>query len=66
MSISSQSLQLSFTGHVTNTTDALKLFKACITSTLPHITRRPHSQECGQLICSGCVFIYKENASDIK
>lgn len=66
MSASSQSLQPSFTGYVANTTDALKLFEACLTGTLHHVARRPHNRERNQLIRSGCVFIYEENTSGIK
>lgn len=60
------SLQPTFTGHVANTPDALRLFEACLTGQLHHVPRRPHDRERNQLIRSGCVFIYEENASGIK
>src|SRR5450755_171381 len=60
------SLQPTFQGHVNTTHDALLLFEACIRGTLSHIPRRPHDRERNQLVRSGCVFIYEENASGIK
>ena len=53
-------------GHVWTTTDALKLFEACLDGTLHHVPRRPHDRERSSLIRSGNVFIYEENASGIK
>lgn len=60
------SLQPTFNGHVASTHDALLLFEACLTGALHHVPRRPHDRERSQLIRSGCVFIYEENASGIK
>lgn len=42
------------------------LFEACLQGHLSHVPRRPHDRERNQLIRSGCVFIYEENASGIK
>ena len=64
--MSSGSLQPTWFGHVTTARDALVLFEACLNGTLHHVPRRPHDRERGQLIKSGCVFIYEENASGIK
>lgn len=66
MSNGSGSLQPTFQGHVNTTHDALLLFEACLTGTLSHVPRRPHDRERNQLVRSGCVFIYEENASGIK
>ena len=66
MSTGVASLQPTFTGHVNTTQDALILFEACLTGQLSHVPRRPHDRERNQLIRSGCVFIYEENASGIK
>lgn len=63
---SSGSLQPTYFGHVASTKDALVLFEACLSGTLSHVPRRPHDRERAQLIKSGCVFIYEENASGIK
>ena len=64
--ISSGSLQPTWFGHVATARDALILFEACLNGTLHHVPRRPHDRERSQLIKSGCVFIYEENASGIK
>jgi Gti1/Pac2 family transcription factor len=64
--ISSGSLQPTWFGHVATARDALILFEACLTGSLHHVPRRPHDRERNQLIKSGCVFIYEENASGIK
>jgi hypothetical protein len=66
MSNGGGSLQPTFQGHVNSTHDALLLFEACLTGTLSHVPRRPHDRERNQLVRSGCVFIYEENASGIK
>ena len=64
--MSSGSLQPTWFGHVTTARDALVLFEACLNGALHHVPRRPHDRERSQLIKSGCVFIYEENASGIK
>jgi len=66
MSAGGAALQPTFHGHVSTTTDALVLFEACLQGQLSHVPRRPHDRERGQLIRSGSVFIYEENASGIK
>ncbi|KAI9826813.1 MAG: hypothetical protein M1832_005751 [Thelocarpon impressellum] len=66
MSSGSASLQPTYQGHVATTHDALALFEACLSGELHHVPRRPHDRERGNLIRSGCVFIYEENASGIK
>lgn len=42
------------------------LFEACLSGKLHHVPRRPHDRERSNLIKSGSVFIYEENASGIK
>ncbi|EAS37317.3 camp independent regulatory protein [Coccidioides immitis RS] len=59
-------LEPTFTGYVASTHDALILFEACLTGVLHHVPRRPHDRERAQLVRSGSVFIYEENASGIK
>ncbi|KAM0719240.1 hypothetical protein Q7P37_005145 [Cladosporium fusiforme] len=55
-----------FTGFVQNSMDGLILFEACLSGKLHHVPRRPHDRERNQLIKSGNIFIYEENASGIK
>lgn len=55
-----------FHGFVQNSMDGLVLFEACLSGKLNHVPRRPHDRERSQLIKSGSVFIYEENASGIK
>lgn len=59
-------LQPTWTGFVQNSMDGLMLFEACLSGKLHHVPRRPHDRERGNLIKSGSVFIYEENASGIK
>ncbi|WEW61930.1 Global transcription regulator sge1 [Emydomyces testavorans] len=59
-------LEPTYTGYVASTHDALILFEACLTGVLHHVPRRPHDRERAQLVRSGSVFIYEENASGIK
>ncbi|KAI9782799.1 MAG: hypothetical protein M1816_001709 [Peltula sp. TS41687] len=66
MSAGVASLQPTYQGHVATTRDALILFEACLLGQRHHVPRRPHDRERAQLIQSGCVFIYEENASGIK
>jgi Gti1/Pac2 family transcription factor len=66
MSTGAAILQPTFQGHVATTNDALILFEACLSGHLNHVPRRPHDRERNQLIRSGSVFIYEENASGIK
>lgn len=53
-------------GFIHTTFDALILLEACLLGTLTHIPRRPHDRERDNIIQSGNVFIYEENASGIK
>lgn len=55
-----------FHGFVHNSMDGLVLFEACLSGKLHHVPRRPHDRERSQLIKSGSIFIYEENASGIK
>lgn len=55
-----------FQGFVQNSMDGLILFEACLSGKLHHVPRRPHDRERNQLIKSGNIFIYEENASGIK
>lgn len=55
-----------FHGFVQNSMDGLILFEACLSGKLHHVPRRPHDRERSQLIKSGNIFIYEENASGIK
>lgn len=64
--MSNTSLQPTWFGYVSSARDALILFEACLNGTLHHVARRPHDRERSQLIKSGFVFIYEENASGIK
>jgi Gti1/Pac2 family transcription factor len=59
-------LKPTYTGFVYSTLDALILFEACLRGVLNHVARRPHDRERSDLIRSGNVFIYEENASGIK
>lgn len=59
-------LQPTFIGHISSTMDALILFEACLSGQRAHVPRRPHDRERDELIRSGHVFIYEENASGIK
>ena len=63
---SGSALQPTFQGHVATAQDALILFDACLQGHLSYVPRRPHRRERNQLIRSGCVFIYEENATGIK
>ena len=64
--MSGTALSPTWQGHVATTRDALILFEACLQGILHHVPRRPHDRERSQLIKSGMVFIYEENASGIK
>ncbi|KAF2861901.1 hypothetical protein K470DRAFT_214008, partial [Piedraia hortae CBS 480.64] len=59
-------LMPTFHGFVNDTFDGLLLFEACLTGKLHHVPRRPHDRERTSIIKSGSIFIYEENASDIK
>ena len=59
-------LQPTFPGYLSSTLDALVLIEACLQGTLSHVPRRPQDRERPDLIRSGNIFIYEENASGIK
>ncbi|KAF1985944.1 hypothetical protein K402DRAFT_333358 [Aulographum hederae CBS 113979] len=46
--------------------DVLAVLQACLQGLAQHIPRRPHDRERPELIKSGSVFVYEENASGIK
>ncbi|KAK1768516.1 Gti1/Pac2 family-domain-containing protein [Phialemonium atrogriseum] len=66
MASASQNLQPSWHGHVGSTMEAMILFEGWITGRVGRISRRPHDREREELIRSGNIFIYEENASGIK
>jgi hypothetical protein len=55
-----------WTGFIHSTWDALIVLESCLSGVLHHIPRRPHDRERANIIASGNVFIYEENASGIK
>jgi hypothetical protein len=55
-----------WSGFIHSTMDALFVLEACLQGKLSHIPRRPHDRERANIITSGNVFIYEENASGIK
>lgn len=59
-------LQPTFHGYLASTLDALVLIEACLQGHLSHVPRRPQDRERSELIRSGNIFIYEENASGIK
>lgn len=59
-------LQPTFLGHVDTTQDALILFQATLNGRLPAVSRRPHDRERSELVKSGSVFVFNEQASGIK
>lgn len=59
-------VQESWRGFIHTTHDALIILEACLQGKLSHISRRPHDRERSNLIVSGNVFVYEENASGIK
>jgi len=59
-------VQPSWHGFIHTTHDALIVLEACLQGKLNHISRRPHDRERSNLIVSGNVFVYEENASGIK
>ena len=59
-------LMPTYHGFVHSSMDGLVLFEACLSGKLHHVPRRPHDRERPNVIKSGSVFIYEENASGIK
>lgn len=66
--MSDQNLPLrpTYQGFVQTTFDALVLFETCLAGNMTHVPRRPHENERQDMIKSGNVFIYEEQASGIK
>ncbi|KAF5663661.1 hypothetical protein FHETE_7366 [Fusarium heterosporum] len=64
--MSSSPLQPTYRGFIDTTLDATIVFEACLSGRLNHVPRRPHDRERQDLIKSGNVFVYEENASGIK
>jgi hypothetical protein len=62
----SDTLQLTFTGHIATINDALILFKAYLRDYLNRVLKRPYNRERNSLIYSGYIFIYVANESGIK
>lgn len=59
-------LKPTYRGYLASTLDALVLIEACLDGILSHVPRRPQDRERPDLIKSGNIFIYEENASGIK
>ena len=59
-------LQPTYIGHISSTTDALVLFEAYLTGYLSFASRRPYDRERPNLIRSGSIFIYEEHSRTIK
>ena len=66
MSTVNPALTSTWYGYVSSTRESLNLFESCLNGELRHVPRRPHDRERANLIKSGSVFIYEENASGIK
>lgn len=63
---SSNCMEPTWNGFIHSTWDALVVLEGCLSGVLHHIPRRPHDRERANIIASGNVFIYEENASGIK
>jgi hypothetical protein len=48
------------------TKDAMTIVEAALQGRLSHISRRPHDKERAEMLTSGTVLVYEENASGIK
>ncbi|KAF2738630.1 hypothetical protein EJ04DRAFT_41572 [Polyplosphaeria fusca] len=53
-------------GFLDTTTDAMTIVEAALQGRLSHISRRPHDKERVEMLTSGTVIVYEENASGIK
>lgn len=53
-------------GYLDTTKDAMTIVEAALQGRLSHISRRPHDKERAQMLTSGTVLVYEENASGIK
>ncbi|KAH6622214.1 Gti1/Pac2 family-domain-containing protein [Boeremia exigua] len=55
-----------WTGFLDTTKDAMTIVEAALQGRLNHISRRPHDKERAEMLTSGTVLVYEENASGIK
>ncbi|KAF3031422.1 hypothetical protein E8E12_001796 [Didymella heteroderae] len=55
-----------WTGFLDTTKDAMTIVEAALRGHLHHINRRPHDKERAEMLTSGAVLVYDENASGIK
>ncbi|KAF2714832.1 hypothetical protein K504DRAFT_366011 [Pleomassaria siparia CBS 279.74] len=53
-------------GFLDTTKDAMTIVEAALQGRLSHISRRPHDKERAEMLTSGTVLVYEENASGIK
>ncbi|CAO2649547.1 Nn.00g069320.m01.CDS01 [Neocucurbitaria sp. VM-36] len=53
-------------GFLDTTKDAMTVVEASLQGRLNHISRRPHDKERAEMLTSGTVLVYEENASGIK
>jgi hypothetical protein len=53
-------------GFLDTTKDAMTVVEAALQGRLSHISRRPHDKERAEMLTSGTVLVYEENASGIK
>lgn len=53
-------------GFLDTTKDAMTVVEATLQGRLSHISRRPHDKERAEMLTSGTVLVYEENASGIK
>lgn len=53
-------------GFLDTTKDAMTVVEAALQGRLSHISRRPHDKERTEMLTSGTVLVYEENASGIK
>ncbi|KAF2750447.1 hypothetical protein M011DRAFT_243154 [Sporormia fimetaria CBS 119925] len=53
-------------GYLDTTKDAMTVIEAALQGRLSHISRRPHDKERAEMLSSGTVLVYEENASGIK
>lgn len=66
LDLQSPPLVPTYKGYLGSTLDALILHELLLSGRLCHVPRRPHDRERADLIKSGNIFIYEENASGIK
>jgi hypothetical protein len=59
-------MQPTWKGFIHTTRDGLIILEACLQGLLSHIPRRPHDRERHNIISSGNIFVYEENASGIR